>query len=84
MNYFSNQLQQSNGTPFVNTGVITPQTVDISEAAFAARDRDPFRVALTGVGNALKERKDKMEKKADEAAEEGGKAVGIFSKLFGG
>lgn len=75
MNYFSNQLQQT-GTPFVNTGVITPQTVDISEAAFAARDRDPFRVALSGVGDALKEKKDKIE-------EETGKAAGIFSKLFG-
>ena len=76
MNYFSNQLQQSGGTPFVNTGVITPQTVDISKAAFAARDRDPFRVAMTGVGDALKEKKDKIE-------EETGKAAGIFSKLFG-
>ena len=76
MNYFSNQLQQSNGTPFVNTGVITPQTVDISEAAFAARDRDPLRIALSTTGNALKEKKDKIE-------EETGKAAGIFSKLFG-
>lgn len=76
MNYFSNQLQQSGGTPFVNTGVISPQNADISEAAFAARDRDPFRIALSTVWNALKERKDKIE-------EETGKAAGIFSKLFG-
>lgn len=77
MNYFSNQLQQSGGTPFVNTGVIPPQNVDISEAAFAARDRDPLRVALATVGNAIKEKKDKAEK-------EGGQVLGIFSKLFGG
>ena len=76
MNYFSDQLQQSGGTPFVNTGVITPQNVDISKAAFAARDRDPLRVGLSTVGNALKEKKDKIE-------DETGKAAGIFSKLFG-
>lgn len=76
MNYFSNQLQQSGGTPFVNTGVIPPQNADVSEAAFAARDRDPLRIALSTVGDALKEKNDEMEEKT-------GKAVGIFSKLFG-
>lgn len=76
MNYFSNQLQQT-GTPFVTSGVIPPQNVDISEAAFAARDRDPLRVALSTVGDAIKEKKDKTEK-------EGGQILGIFSKLFGG
>ena len=79
MNYFSNQFQQSGGTPFVNTGVITPQNVDISKAAFAARDRDPFRVALSTVGDALKENKEEAEKKAEES----GKSIGFFSKILG-
>ena len=75
MNYFEEGLQGS-GAPFVKTGVIAPQNVDISEAAFAARDRDPLRIALSTVGDAIKE-------KNDEEEEEGGDAIGVFSKLFG-
>lgn len=75
MNYFEEGLQES-GTPFVKTGVIPSQAVDISSAAFAARDRDPLRIALNAAGNAIKE-------KNDEAEEEGSNVVGIFSKLFG-
>lgn len=76
MNYFSNQLQQSGGTPFVNTGVISPQNMDVSEAAFAARDRDPLRIALSTVGDAIKEKNDEVE-------EDGSNVIGIFSKILG-
>lgn len=79
MNYFFNQLQQPGGTPFVNTGVIAPQNVDISDAAFAARDSDPLRVALSTVGDSLKENKEEAEKKAEES----GKSIGFFSKILG-
>ena len=76
MNYFS-QGMDDGATPFVKTGVIAPQNANISEAAFAARDRDPLRVALSTVGNAIKENKDETE-------EQGSSVLNIFSKLFGG
>ena len=75
MNYFS-QNMQNGSTPFVKTGVIPSHAVDISSAAFAARDRDPLRIALSTVGDAIKEKKDETEKDASNV-------IGIFSKLFG-
>ena len=78
MSYFEEGLQGS-GAPFVKAGVIAPQNVDISEAAFAARDRDPLRVALKSAGDALEEKNDEEE----EEEEEGDDATGIFSKIFG-